>query len=252
MSLENKLLIAFAFLGLLALVLWILLYLSIRYSSGRFGGPRTSEVLLVASCATSLCFLPWADLVDSFALVAYVIAVSCIRLLIIKRPFREPEIVFHMAILYLSLSRLDKVTGYGHPNQFLVLAQYIFLAAIASSCLYLIFRRRNPLALGALFLLVFPVSHFPLELARNLLAREMVPNAEHLYVTKLYSGEIYGLRFEKRYWDWVERFALVDGVFQKKPSYLLNDGGGTLDPQIPIVASWEWKVVKRLFDKRRA
>ncbi|MEQ1526113.1 MAG: hypothetical protein ABL911_05135 [Gallionella sp.] len=249
----NKTLIAFAFLGLLALVLWISLYLSIRYSSGRFGGPRTSEVLLVASCATSLCFLPWADLVDSFALVAYVIAVSCIRLLIMKRPFREPEIIFHMAILYLSLSRLDKVTGYGNPNQFLVLAQYIFLTVIASSCIYLIFSRRNTLALGALFLLFFPVSHFPLELARNLAAREMAPNAEPLYVTKLYSGEIYGLRLEKGYGYRVDRFALVDGVFQKKHSNLLPNGReGTLDPQIPIVASWEWKVVEMLFDKQRA
>jgi len=205
----------------------------------------------VISCATSLCFLPWADLVDTFALVAYVIAVSCIRLLIMKRPLREPEIVFHMAILYLSLSRLDKVTGYGHPNQFLVLAQYIFLTAIASSCIYLIFSRRSPLAIGALFLLVFPVSHFPLELARNLAARKMAPNVEDLYVTKLCSDEIYGLRIEKGYW--VDRFALVDGVFQKKYSnYLPNGREGTLDPQIPIVASWEWKVVKMLFDKQRA
>jgi hypothetical protein len=241
---------ALLFLAILLIVVGTAIYFGIRYSSGRLGGSKTSEFILWASCATSLCFIPWADLIDTVALVVYVIAVTCIRLLILKRPFRETEMVFHLAILYLSLSRLDKVTGYGQPNQFLVLAQYVFLATVVSSCIYQIFNRAKALAIGALLLLIFPVSHFPIELARNLVAREMAPNAAHLYVTKLYAGEIYGLRFEKSYW--VDRYSLIDGVFQKKDSNLLNGGGGTLDPQTPIIASWEWDIVKMLFEKQRA
>jgi hypothetical protein len=155
-----------------------------------------------------------------------------------------------LAILYLSLSRLDKVTGYGQPNQFLVLAQYVFLATVVSSCIYQIFNRAQGARYRSIASSHLPGSHFPIELARNLVAREMAPNAAHLYVTKLYAGEIYGLRFEKSYW--VDRYSLIDGVFQKKDSNLLNGGGGTLDPQTPIIASWEWDIVKMLLNKQRA
>lgn len=226
------------------------IYFGIRYVSGKCGVAKASEFLLWASCATSLCFIPWADLIDAVALVVYVCAAASIRLLVLKRPLREPEIVFHMAMLYLSLSRLDKVTGYGHPNGYLVLAQYLFLITIVSSCIYQIFKSDKAFAIGGLLLLVFPVSHFPLELTRNLVARTMAPDVANLYVTKLYAGEIYGLRFDKSYW--VDRYSSSEGKFQKKDSALLNDGGGTMDAQIPIIASWELDIVKMLFDEQRA
>ena len=226
------------------------IYFGIHYTAGKFGYTKASEFLLWASCATSLCFVPWADLIEAAALVVYVCVVAGVRLLVLKRPLRESEIALHMAMLYLSLSRLDKVTGYGHPNQFLVLAQYIFLIAIVSSCIYQVFKPGKPFAIVALLLLILPVSHFPLELARNLVARMVAPNVAHLYVTKLYVDEIYGLRFDKNYW--VDRYYLSEGGFQKKDSNLLNDGGGTMDPQIPITASWEFNIVKMLFGGQRA
>jgi hypothetical protein len=244
-----NLLLAFVYLGFLALVLGTALYLSVHYSSGKFDRTRVPDFVLTVSCATSLCFLPWADIVDTAWLVIYALAILCLRLSVIRRPFRAAEMVLHLAMLYLSLSRLDKVEGYGDPNQFLVVAQYIFFAAIVANCIYLILKSTKPLAIAALLLLLFPVSHFPLELVRNMVAREIAPNVSYLYVTKLYSREIYGLRFAKR--DWVDHFSLIDGHFQKTDSSLLNDGGGTLNPQIPMISSWEWSLVKMSFDEQQ-
>lgn len=237
-------------LAVLLFAIGTAIYFGIRYMSGKFGDTKASEFLLWASCATSLCFVPWADLIDAAALIVYASAVAGVRLFVLKRPLRGSEIAFHMAMLYLSLSRLDKVTGYGHPNQFLVLAQYIFLITIVSSCIYQVFKPGKSLAIGALLLLIFPISHFPLELARNLVARKVAPNVANLYVTKLYAKETYGLRFDKNYW--VDRYSLSEGKFQKKDSNLLNDGGGTMGPQIPIIASWEFNIVKMLFGGQRA
>lgn len=215
-----------------------------------FGYAKTSECLLWASCVISLCFVPWADLVDATGLVIYAGIVAGVRLLVLKRPFRESEIAFHMAMLYLSLSRLDKVDGYGHPSQYLVFAQYIFLITIVSSCIYQVFKPGKFFAIGALLLLIFPVSHFPLELARNIVARKLAPTVAHLYVTKLYAKEIYGLRFDKN--DRVDRYFLSEGVFQKKGSNLLLDGSGSLGAQIPITASWEFYIVRRLWGGQHA
>lgn len=234
-------------LAVLLVTIGTVIYFGIRYMSGN---PKASEFLLWASCATSLSFIPWADLIDAAALICYACVVAGVRLFVLKRPLRESELAFHMAMLYLSLSRLDKVTGYGHPNEFLMLAQYIFLITIASSCIYQTFKPGKSLAIGALLLLVFPVSHFPLELARNLVARKVAPNVAHLYVTKLYAGEIYGLRFNKIHW--VDRYSLREGEFQKKDSNLLNGGGGTMDPQTPVFDTWEFNIVKMLFDGQRA
>lgn len=230
--------------GLLFLI-GMIIYLGIRCMSGKFCNTGTFELLLWTSCVVSLCFIPWADLIDTMALIVYVVIVVVVRLFVCNRPFRESGVAFHMAMLYLSLSRLDKVTGYGHPNEYLVLVQYLFLIAIVLSCIYLVFKPRRFLAIGALFLLIFPISHFPHELARNLLARRVFPNVEHLYVTKMYADEIYGLRFDKE--DCVENYVLIEGNFQKKDSNLLHDGSGTLAAQIPVVHSMEFNIVKKLF-----
>ena len=236
-------------LAVLLFAIGTAIYFGIRYMSGKFGDTNASEFLLWASCATSLCFVPWADLIDAAALIVYASAVAGVRLLVLKRPLRESEIAFHMAMLYLSLSRLDKVTGYGHPNQFLVIAQYVFLITIVSSCIYQVFKPGKPFAIGALLLLIFPISHFPLELTRNLVARQLAPTVANLYVSKLYAKEIYGLRLDKNYW--VDRYSLSEGEFQKEDSNILSDGGGTMDPQIPITASWEFNIVKTIFGGQR-
>lgn len=225
-------------------------YLSIRYMSGHFGNTRASDFLLWVSCATSLCFVLWADLIDAGALVVYAIVVAGLRLLVLKRPLREPEIAFHMAMLYLTLSRLDKVSGYGHPNDLLVVAQYIFLISIVLGCMCKVFYPGKSFAICALFLLIFPVTHFPLELARNIVARVVAPNVANLYVTKLYANEIYGLRFDEYYW--VDRYSLSEGEFRRKDSNILLDGGGSLGAQVPIVDFWDWRIVKMLFGGQRA
>lgn len=222
-------------------------YFGIRYLSGRYGSTNISEFILWATCIISLCLILWADLIDTIALAVYVGVVISIRLWVLKRPFRGSEIIFHLVILYLTLSRLDKVTGYGHPNQFLVWAQYLFLITVVLGCVYQIFKTAESLAIGALLLLIFPISHFPLELTRNLVARGMTQNVAHLYVTKLYTDEIYGLRFDNDHW--VDRYVSSKGEFQKKDTNLLSGGGGTMDSQIPIVTSWEINIVKIFFDK---
>jgi hypothetical protein len=160
----------------------VAIYLSIRFTSGRFDSTRLPDVVLVGASALSLCFVPWADLIDGSALVVYALILLSIRLFVLKRSFRSPETVLYLALLYISLSRLDKVEGYGHPNQFLVIAQYLFLACIVSSCIYLVSKNANREAILALALLMFPVSHLPLELLRNAVARHLTEHVSHLYV----------------------------------------------------------------------
>ena len=129
----SSLQLALAYLIALAGLFGVAIYLSIRFTSGRFDSTRLPDVVLVGASALSLCFVPWADLIDGSALVVYALILLSIRLFVLKRSFRSPETVLYLALLYISLSRLDKVEGYGHPNQFLVIAQYLFLACIVSS-----------------------------------------------------------------------------------------------------------------------
>ncbi len=246
----SSLQLALANLIALAGLFGVAIYLSIRFTLGRFDSTRLPDVVLVVASALSLCFVPWADLIDGSALVIYALVLLSIRIFVLKRPFASPETVLYLALLYISLSRLDKVDGYGHPNQFLVIAQYLFLACVVSSCIYLVSKNANRQAILALVLLMFPVSHLPLELLRNTVARRLTEHVAHLYVTKFYSNEIYGLRFEKHYW--VDRYTLNEGEFQKKDSNILLDGGGSLGPQVPIIDFWEWRIVKMLFDSQRA
>jgi hypothetical protein len=243
----SSLQLALAYLIALAGLFGVAIYLSIRFTSGRFDSTRLPDVVLVGASALSLCFVPWADLIDGSALVVYALILLSIRLFVLKRSFRSPETVLYLALLYISLSRLDKVEGYGHPNQFLVIAQYLFLACIVSSCIYLVSKNANREAILALALLMFPVSHLPLELLRNAVARHLTEHVSHLYVTKLYATDIYGLRFEKKYW--VDRISSDDGQFRRSATELLNDGGGTLDPQIPIISSWEFAIVRNIYGK---
>lgn len=228
-------------------VFGVAVYLSIRYSSGRFDSTRIPDLVLVGASALSLCFVPWADLIDGSALVVYALVLLTLRIFIVRRTFRSPETVLYLAILYISLSRLDKAGGYGNPSQLLVIAQYLFLACMVSSCICLVLRSAGRQAILALALLMFPVSHLPLELLRNAAARRLTEDVSHLYVTKLYASDIYGLRFDKKYW--VDRIPLDEGQFRRSATELLSDGGGTLDPQVPIVSSWEFAIVRKVYGK---
>ena len=225
------------------------IYISARYALGKWDETEIPDCVLVLSCMISAVFVAGADIIDTALLVIYPPITFCIRVFIVKRPFRAPEVALHLVFLYLSLSRLDKLEGYGHPNQFLVLGQYLLLAAIVVSSIYLILRRASVLAIGALLVLTFPIFHFPFELARNLVAREKGAGVAHVYVTKLYAREAYGVPFERRY-PVVERFALMDGQYQLIDTNLPNDGGGTMQAQFFYVSSWERAIVKSIFDNR--
>ena len=238
-----------ASLILLALALGAAIYLSLRYSSGKFSQPKVADYLLIVSCLVSLCFVVYADLIDIAWLIAYAIVILLLRLVLMKRSFRETEMILHLTMIYISLSRLDKVDGYGHPNQYLVTAQYIFLITIVVNGMYLIYKLRSRLAICSLLLLMFPVSHFPLEIIRNMAAQKIEPRLSSHYVTKIYTTEIYGLKFKDR--DWVDRFSWQDGRLQKTNSSLLNDGGGTMSPQVPMLSSWEWRLVKKFFAEKQ-
>jgi len=163
-------------------------------------------------------------------------------------PLNPAQTLLYLALLYASLARLDKLGEYGQSFGFLIFAQYAFLAGLVLICVFLVIKKTSVHVVIALSVLVVPVSHFPLELIRNVMARYMTDKAYHLYVTKLFLYEIYGLRLAEQ--GWVDRLARVEGQFKVTNSELTNNGGGTLPAQIPVVSHWEIEVIRAIYGNK--